>query len=186
MTTVFPEGGQVNAAVPGTHVFVIGVGTYPHLLGGSEDLVDDPMGLGQLTSPPVSAKAVTDWFLARQFQAGAPRGFNNPSVPLTSVEMLLSPAGPYVLPNGNQVAVDVADKGHIEQSFEIWRQRVVAHRSSIGVFYFCGHGVMGANHHLLAADFGDQPAQPLVKGVRPLPYHPCAGTRGFGAAIFLR
>jgi TIR domain/Caspase domain len=154
MTTVFVEGGGVDTAIPGTHVFIIGIGSYPHLLGGIENLVDDPMGLGQLTAPPISARALCDWFLARRLNASTKVGFNNPEVPLASVEVLLSPAGTYSLPDGTDVEVALATKANIKRGFSAWYERLKACSESIGVLYFCGHGVMVANQYLLAADFG--------------------------------
>jgi hypothetical protein len=121
------------------------------------------MGLGQLTSPPISAKAVADWFLARIYKPTTPFGFSNPTAPLSSVDVLLSPSGAYKRPDGNSIDVDIADKAHVEQSFEQWRQRLVGNPASIGVMYFCGHGVMSANQYLLTADFGDNPGNPWSK-----------------------
>src|SRR5437588_2955332 len=46
----------------GTHVLVIGYGKYPHLLGGDSPYAN-PDGMGQLSSPPLSARAVADWFI---------------------------------------------------------------------------------------------------------------------------
>lgn len=161
MTKVFERSD--SPVLAGTHALLIGVGAYPHLIAGGKDLVDDPMGLGQLSSPPISALAFCAWLLGREGPIVGQFGFSNPEAPLASVEMLLSPAGDYSLPDGSTVAVNNATKENIDKAFEAWRQRVTAHPNSIGVFYFCGHGIMAATHHLLAADFGDNPGNPWSK-----------------------
>ena len=46
MTKVFAKG---DVAAPGTHALIIGIGSYPHLLGGSGALTRDPLSLRQLT-----------------------------------------------------------------------------------------------------------------------------------------
>ena len=90
---------------------VVGVGRYRHLLGGDpEKLLDEPLGLEQLTSPPVSAEALADWLVQRQCDAARGVGFNNPAAPLASVEMLLSPAQTYRRSDGTEVAVEEASR----------------------------------------------------------------------------
>lgn len=152
MTTVYQLAGHA-ANTPGTHVLVIGVGSYLHLVGGDDDLVDDPMGLAQLQSPPVSAAAVVRWFMGRQLAPPDSAGYRNPNVPLASIEVAVSP-GSIDLPGTPAKAVDLADMAGIEKCFDSWRKRCVANPNNIAVFYFCGHGVMTANQYLLAADFG--------------------------------
>ncbi len=155
----------LDTALPaqaGTHVLAIGVGSYPHLLGGSKKLANKPLGLKQLQSPPVSVKALLDWFLAPVLVAGSP-GFMNALAPLASVEALASspvavavnaPAGPSPL--------DPATRQNIQDAFEAWLARVKGHPDNVGVFYFCGHGLMTSEHYLLAEDFGHSNAQPWV------------------------
>lgn len=41
--------------------------------------------------------------------------------------------------------------------------RLKHHPDNIGVFYFCGHGVMASDHYLLAEDFGRSNAQPWAQ-----------------------
>ena len=56
MTLVFDSGRQNT---PSTHVLAIGIGRYPHLLGGDDGkLAAKPLGLKQLDSPPVSVRAL--------------------------------------------------------------------------------------------------------------------------------
>ena len=143
---------------PGTHVLAIGVGSYPHLLGGDKKLAKDPIGLGQLDSPPVSLKAFLDWMLA---PPGNAAGFSNHAAPLASVEAVCSSKAAVTVdtPALGQVPLEAATRDNIQVAFEAWLDRMRSHPDNVGVFYFCGHGVMVADQHLLAEDFG-RTAQP--------------------------
>ncbi|MFN4329283.1 MAG: caspase family protein [Limnobacter sp.] len=151
----------LNTAVTGqsgTHVLAIGVGKYPHLLDGGKKLATDPIGLGQLDSPPVSLKAFLDWTLA-PFGNGI--GFSNHAAPLASVEAVCSSKSPVTIdtPTLGQLELEPATRDNIQLAFEAWLDRMKSHPDNIGVFYFCGHGVMVADQYLLAEDFG-RTAQP--------------------------
>jgi hypothetical protein len=50
-------------AEPATHAIVVGVGAYPHLNGGTGVLTPDHDGMGQLSSPPVSAHMFAAWLI---------------------------------------------------------------------------------------------------------------------------
>jgi len=112
------------------------------------------MSLKQLSSPPESAKALASWFLGRQGPSPSAIGFFNPKAPLATVEMLLSPSQTYARPGGSNVLVDPATRGNIAQGFAHWKERAAANVDNTAVFYFCGHGVSGANDYLLPSDFG--------------------------------
>lgn len=170
MTTVFPPSGNADTTSPGTHVLIIGLGGYPHVLGGDpKQLTNEPMGLQQLSSPPVSADAVADWFLGRDADPQAKRGFQNPTSPLASIEMLVSPpwapkdkAQPhrYRLAGGDEIVVDGGSREKISSCYATWLGRVKSNAANIGVFYFCGHGVTGLNDYVLPEDFGHDPLNP--------------------------
>lgn len=157
MTLLHDTGLPAQA---GTHVLAIGVGSYPHLLGGSKTLANKPLGLKQLQSPPVSVKKLLDWFLAPILAPGA-AGFSNATAPLASVEALASssPATTIDTPGG-AVALDAATRQNVQYAFEAWLDRAKAHPDNVGVFYFCGHGLMASEHYLLTEDFGRSNAQP--------------------------
>lgn len=141
---------------PGTHVFIIGVGHYPYLPGGGGSVAKETLGLKQLTSPPVSAKALADWFLATA-SGTSPilGGFRNPTAPLASLWMLVSAKEQtYSLPSGKKVTLLRADHDNIQEVYEAWITAVSSHPDNIGVFYFCGHGVQGVDTYLLPDDFG--------------------------------
>lgn len=157
MTTVYernPPGG------PGVHVLAIGVGQYPHLIDGTGPLAKNPLGLEQLTSPPISVQRFINYFLAPLLQA-PDVGFVNDATPLGSVEGLASAVAPVSItaPTGN-VNLESATRDNIQTAYERWLTRMGAHNANIGVFYFCGHGLMVADHYLLAEDFGRSNANP--------------------------
>ncbi|MCP3722581.1 tetratricopeptide repeat protein [Paraburkholderia sp. CNPSo 3272] len=164
MTTVFHSGNQGDADSPGTHVFIVGVGEYPCLLGGDPSrLLDKPMGLGQLSSPALSALALANWFIGPR-ALGSPVdghvGFSNPRAPLASVEMLVSPGLTYQCTDGTTAAVDSATRENIDARYGAWLERAKSHPGNIAVLYFCGHGVAGSSDYILPSDFGSHKKNP--------------------------
>jgi hypothetical protein len=149
-----------NGGQPGTHVFAVGVGSHPHLLGGTKKLANKPLGLKQLSSPPVSTKALIDWFFAPILAPGS-IGFSNVLAPLSTVEALVSDLAPLAVetPTGAK-QLDPATRDNIQIAFESWLGRLSSNPDNIGVFYFCGHGLMVSEHFLVAEDFGRSNAQP--------------------------
>lgn len=151
MALVFDKGCGNNRS---THVLAIGIGRYPHLLGGDKNLAANPLGLKQLESPPVSLKALVDWFLAPTMVVGSV-GFTNTEVPLGTIRALASATHAVTIdtPSG-PVELDSATKDNIDDAFSSWLDAVRSNDANIGVFYFCGHGIMVSDHYLLAEDFG--------------------------------
>jgi hypothetical protein len=146
--------------VPGTHVLAIGVGSYPYLLDGSKRLANKPLGLKQLLSPPASLAHFLRWC----FDPGAPRlpGMVNLSSPLATVAALASAPQPFVASTpAGPCALEAATRQNIQDAFEAWVERLRSHPDNIGVFYFCGHGILVADHYLLAEDFGRSNGQPF-------------------------
>jgi hypothetical protein len=154
MTTVYERAPAGGPGGPGIHVLVIGVGKYPHLIEGGELLAGKPLGLSQLSSPPVSAKAFIDWCLAPLRDPGAV-GLANPGCPLASVEALVSGQVPVMVqaPAGPK-QLEAATRKNIQAAFKLWLGHLTSNDANIGVFYFCGHGIMVADQYLLAEDFG--------------------------------
>ena len=133
---------------PKTHAFVVGVGKYTHLSGGKH-VIQENLGLGQLTSPPISARAFADWLVEE---------LDNTNAPLGSVEMLVSPAGRYRSPQGvADVEVEAATMANVKQAFTRWKGSCNTHEGNVAIFYFCGHGVKKAGLALLLEDFGSNP-----------------------------
>src|ERR1051325_5790686 len=136
------------AAGPGTHVLLIGVGKYTYGKGPKAS----PVGgdLTQLTSPPLSARAMADWFI---------RHFNHASKPLASVAMLVSEPKrkPYTPPRAGALPVTppAATLAHVRAATTRWATRLSSNRDNMAVFYFCGHGISkGQRAALLLDDFG--------------------------------
>jgi hypothetical protein len=130
---------------PRLHAFVIGVGDYPHLNGGTGTLAQDPLGLSQVTTPCHTVPKIVDWLLNK---------YNNPACPLGSVEVLVSPGAP-VGGQAPAVVADSATMANIEKAFAAWEQRCSKQADNISFFYFCGHGVAKIGQYLLPEDFGD-------------------------------
>lgn len=145
---VFSDGGG-PAASPGTHVLIIGVGKYAFGVGPSAS----PVGgdLRQLSSPPVTARAIADWFVG---------SFTNSRKPLASVSLLISeqqgtpytPSRPAGAPSVN---VPSATLTNVKKAAAHWADRLRSHRDNLAVFCFCGHGAsLGQQAALLLEDFG--------------------------------
>ena len=143
---------------PATHAMVIGVGHYPHLPGGgSRTQIASPEGLDQLTSPPISARAIATWLIA---------GYNNPDRPMASVALLTSERRkkPFLNPRtGVAHAIETATIENIETAVTQWRQRAEAGTDQRLIFYFCGHGIAnGTAATLLASNYGEKPFNTLA------------------------
>lgn len=146
---------------PRTHALVIGVGAYPHLLGGASTTAAHTLGLGQLTTSVTSAMAFADWLLS---------GYRNTERPLGTIELLLSPGVYKPSPQaqsrlgveaGSKVAVERATLANIKAAFARWHERC-KDRNMTALFYFCGHGVEDKTGPLLLPeDFGADALRPF-------------------------
>jgi Caspase domain len=133
---------------PQTHILVIGVGGYRHLIGGPRPM-RDPLaygGLEQLSSPPVSAVAMRDRLLATEPDAWR--------APLGSVDLLISPHPEDPWPAEQGVTFTEPTAGNIKQAFDRWMTRSDSDSGNVAVLYFCGHGLQGDEQYVLASDFG--------------------------------
>lgn len=140
---------------PKTHIFVIAVGAYPYLKGGTSEKVqtiDTATRLGQLTSPAVSAEA----FCAMAMELHHSQSW---ATPLGSIDVLVSNP-----PDGRPVFQDVEVKAatmeNIKDTYFEWKERCDSHEDNVALFLFCGHGLGKGEHYLLAEDFGRRPADP--------------------------
>lgn len=159
MTLVHLDDG---VAGPATHALVIGIGEYPYLLGGgAEPKAIRHENMRQLTSPPISARAVTDWLLGP---------FHNPDRPLKSVELVLgssdlaySPPTPPGAGAAEPKQVAWASLDAIIAAAVAWKQRGDEHPDNLMLFYFCGHGISkGSEFALVAGDYGRDRGRPLT------------------------
>lgn len=138
----------------GTHVLIIGVGKYIFGKGPAASAVGGD--LPQLTSPPVSARAIADWFI---------RFFKNQNKPLVSVALLISEQQPqpYQPPRpagAAQIQPPAATLANVKEAARKWAERLGSHQDNMGVFYFCGHGAsLGQQAALLLEDFGQPGAE---------------------------
>lgn len=133
---------------PGTHVFIIGVGNYPHLKDGSGEPSTDHRGMGQLTSPPASAMEMLNWVDSTLY---------NPDAPLKSIEVLISQVGPAQFTDRDGLTQEIAPATwrNYETSVRAWKNRANSNAGNVAIFYFCGHGMGdGINTHLLMEDAG--------------------------------
>lgn len=158
MSLVF-KNTNLPPAQPQTHALVIGVGAYRHLPGGSLYATQPArftVGLEQLTSPPISAKAITDWLVSTH---------KNQEAPLGSVELLLSPEGEYADPNGTTFPIEAATFNNIEAAFDRWVERCDTSKQNVALFYFCGHGLDYTTMTLLTEDFGASSGRPWANTI---------------------
>ncbi|MEQ1569357.1 MAG: caspase family protein [Myxococcota bacterium] len=134
----------------GTHVLVVGVGSYPCLEGGDPARsMPNHQNLGQLDAPPRSARTIARWFVDH---------FHNPARPLATVALLTSEAG------GAPASAATAD--NVERAVKQWKNRCAASPENLPIFYFCGHGLGdGGLLSLLMEDFGNDPDNALQGAV---------------------
>jgi hypothetical protein len=150
---------EEEIAGPATHAIVIGVGAYVHLPGGDGEAFPDHGGLGQLTSPPHSARAFATWLL---------RDYTNPGKPLASLDLLVSDSesSQFTLPNGDVKEVERASYDRVKPAIRAWKGRGDESRDHFLIFFFCGHGVArGLVTSLLLDDFGELHDHPLEHAI---------------------
>lgn len=148
---------EEQSSSPGTHVLIVGIGCYDHLSGGSGEIFNDQ--LGQLLSPPASAKALADWFLGASDTSDL-EPYDNPAKPLASVAMVVSTDQPftYSRPGHSDVTAPAGSGEDVENAVQAWAKRARSHPENLSVLYFCGHGLEASlTPMLLARDFGGDP-----------------------------
>jgi Caspase domain len=151
---------------PATHAIVLGVGAYPHLLGGSGPLSNDHDGMAQLTSPPRSAREFAEWVIST---------LNDPGKPLSTVALLLAEANPSPFPNpktNHKVPVELATIDNVERAVSDWKARGDTNPENRLLFFFSGHGIaQGPDTSLLVADYGSKPNNPLDGAISLREFH---------------
>jgi hypothetical protein len=148
MSLFWPDDPKkIDLTTPRLHAFIVGVGDYPHLMSGVGHPAIANLGLQQLTTSVTTAKRIAQWLLEE---------YTNPSVPLGSIELLLSPSQPVIPPGSEPIAIDLATMEAVSKAFDSsWFPRCHAHQDNIAFFYFAGHGIRGTSQSLLMSDFGD-------------------------------
>lgn len=154
---VWKDDALINSGDPVTHAIVIGVGDYPHLVDGTGPLTDKNGGLGQLSSPPVSAFEFATWLLDE---------FNNPVQPLASLSILVSDPEHRDFSHPRLSAAvrpQNADSAAVISGLRQWKARGDSSEENMVLFFFCGHGVARGldGLTLLLADYGAVPDMPM-------------------------
>jgi hypothetical protein len=139
------------------HAIVIGVGEYPHLVGGTGPLTAKHGDLLQLSSPPASAFEFAQWLLEE---------FNNPDAPLASLSLLVSDSErrQFAHPRlATPVTPVVADSANVVRALKEWKKRGDANEKNLMLFFFCGHGVARGldGLTLLLRDYGADDEMPM-------------------------
>ncbi|HUG30217.1 MAG TPA: caspase family protein [Candidatus Limnocylindria bacterium] len=146
-----------RVAGPATHAIVIGVSHYPHLNGGGGRLSTAREGMGQLSSPTVSARAFASWLIEE---------LEDPNKPLASVALLLSERRRKRFRNPRtkkELLVEKATLPNVAAAIADWKAQGDRNPEHRLIFYFCGHGIaQGADVALLMADFGSDPNDALL------------------------
>jgi hypothetical protein len=146
---------------PATHAIVIGAGHYFHLPGGAaKSKFKNPEGMGQLVSPPHSARAVARWLIEE---------YQSDDRPLATVALLTSEkkTEPFQYqPRGSKkpisVAAPQATMPAVRQAISDWHALGNTNPEHLLLFFFCGHGIAaGTELALLLSDFGAKPHAPL-------------------------
>ncbi len=139
---------------PRTHALVIGIGGYEHLKGGTGTPLPKLLqygNLGQLTSPPRSALAISDALQSQELDW---------QVPLGTVDLLVSTAPEDPDPSGDGVTFEPATRDAIQTAFDAWWDRCNANEENVAFCYIAGHGLEGSYPIVLASDFGKSAGQP--------------------------
>ena len=144
------------AAQPATHVLLVGVGRYPHLIGGTGPLYEEHGGMRQLSSPPLSAVALANWLIS---------SFDHPAKPLGSVALLAAgdDSVEFTHPvSGAVTTLQVPSFANLNTAAKEWKARGDSSPDNLMLFYFCGHGIAnGPDLALIFQDFGEEPDSAL-------------------------
>lgn len=147
---------------PATHAIVIGVGHYPYLQGGGRKQFRGSPGMGQLKSPPPSARAMARWLVEE---------YEHPDKPLASLSLLVSDAADSAFEfrvgkKLKSVAAAPATMPEVDAAVRAWRKAGHRNPDHLMLFFFCGHGIAhGPYLSLLLSDFGANPEAPLYGAV---------------------
>ncbi len=147
-----------KSSSPHTHVLLIGIGSYPYLKGGTQKkkLFAHHENMGQLDSPPHSARRLADWF-ANEFRN---------SLPLGSLAMLVSGGRREYLIGATKHTLEPATTANAKAAIGGWADRCDRNADNLALFYFCGHGVAsGQEQSLLLQDFGSDVNSPFQDAI---------------------
>lgn len=138
----------------GTHVLVIGIGTYDYLVDGALEDPEVADGMCQLPAAARSARRVASWILDE---------FDNPDRPLASLALVLSEPAPALFEHPRRTTPLVTSPtGEVESVAEAvaeWMARASTDRGNLAVLYFVGHGLHAGTSILLCRDYGKSKAR---------------------------
>jgi len=155
---IYKDQALLDANTPTTHAIVIGVGKYSYLNEGDERLTKKHGDLGQLSSPPESAREIATWLLD---------DFNNPDKPLATVSLLISEndgAVEFTHPKlAGPVKPEEANISNIKKAIREWKGFGDRSEENMTIFFFCGHGVARGlvGLTLLLSDYGESDDMPM-------------------------
>lgn len=112
--------------VAGTHVFIVGVASYPNFPGYTAENL-----LGQIDSALSGALAIADWFID---------DFDNPITPLHTVRVVLAGEIPAEYRDRYGKAQQGATFEQVKQEYVAWMNDLRSVEGNVAVFYFAGHG----------------------------------------------
>lgn len=142
--TVLVQADDLTSA--GVHALVIGVGRYSYLEGGGKEPVF-PTTMGQLSSPPKSAEAFSEWLRS---------GLRFDGRPLLRLDVLASPEYHVTDFEGNSVKTEPPTFENVQKAVLNWKTHADANPDNVTVMFFCGHGLsVGDDEALLLEGFGD-------------------------------
>jgi Caspase domain len=147
MSLLWPDtDAQIVLDEARLHALIIGVGHYPHLNGGEGPFANDPLGLSQVTTAPLTAATIAKWLLD---------GYASTECPIGSVEVLISPDQAMRRSDTRVKRFERALFSAVEAAANQWKRRCSANRKNKAFFYFCGHGLNKGSQYILPEDFGD-------------------------------
>lgn len=155
---VAPER-RARPGTPATHVLVIGISAYRHLIGGTaEPPTGSEWAMQQLTAAAGSATAIAAWFATR---------YQNPNAPVGSLRVLIS-AGPddqldpLIAPH---VATPEcrATRINVQTELGAFVTDCATSTQNVAIVYVVGHGVQLTKHQatVLLEDIGAPGQQSL-------------------------
>jgi hypothetical protein len=143
----------VEAGAPGTHVLIVGVGSYPDFPGHTAE-----KPVGQVEMSARSAFALASWFK---------NCHRNAATPLKTIRLLVS--GDETREKAEdffKCKINVATLVNVEAAFWEWQKDLKADEGSVAVFYFSGHGIGNSvGQSLFLEDYNLDKNRPLKGAV---------------------
>lgn len=139
---------EKQEGTPGTHVFIVGVGTYPHFPGHTAETPE-----GQIDSAANGALEIAGWFMKR---------FENPDAPLQTVRLLLSGEDQAAqAAERYKIGIEPATFLNVKAEYVAWMNDLASTEDNVAVFYFAGHGFGTEEMQcLLLEDYNQDPDSP--------------------------